>query len=116
MATPFVCGPRNSAAPFPAGPSDLTLPSHEVMPEIDELSCPYCGRKPVHQSGRHADYEALLPWVGVSRLRCASCDRRFYRLWSRWNLRAPEAPVNLLRWSAILLPVCAVYLYLLLRR
>ena len=85
------------------------------MPEVDGLSCPYCGLMSVRSSGRHADYEILLSWLGIPRLRCTSCDRRFYRFWGRWSLHAPEAPVNLLRWSAVLLPACAVYLYFLLR-
>jgi len=82
----------------------------------NELACPYCGRSAVRRSKSHADYEALLPYLGIARLRCTSCDQRFYRFWGKRTMRAPEAPVNWLRWTAIFLLACAGYLLFFLRR
>ena len=79
------------------------------MTPANEL-CSYCGRAAVRRSRSHADYESLLPSLGIARLRCTSCDRRFYRFWGRRAMPAPEAPVNWLRWFAILLLACAGYL------
>ena len=85
------------------------------MPKFDGLSCPYCGRTSIRWSGRRADYEVVLPYLGVGRLRCKNCEARFYRFWGLWSLRAPERPPNLLMWSAVLLVAGGCYLYLWLR-